>query len=640
MPKNIGIKSEQNVNQKLYEVFIVWSKIINCVLIYLIYAVLLAYVGLFNYPAAILGLLVILLVTQSHKALWHFINSVALARLDFLKFLLIMLWILWFFLLLLYAPYPAFSGRDEGSYANAAVYLANFGSINFQLPLLSYIKGEGLAHQSLNFPGFVINGESLTSQFGSAYFVFLAIFYLATQTVASFPLANGMLILGGGTAFYLLLRIIFPRWISFAGLLLVLFNFLFLWFPRFTLSENLSFFLFFNMFLYLVLFRMYGDKTFILPVLLGAILLPINRPEGWWLMLITLLILFFWHYKKVVILNYAELKKELLFFGGGLLLGFYTLYNQFPVYRRLVRDWLEWPATSSSYQQISSGSVNLGALKNIIIALFPSWERFGYYIKVEWIYGVLIFGIFSLVLILVYLWTRKSNYFPPQSRIIIGIGALLSFPFFTAFVSPQISPDHPWMLRRFFFVILPLGILSALILGLNYINQQSQNYKSPLISVFMALLIIPSIPAAGNFLTAKIDVGREVALKKLSEVFNKDDFVFVQRESSGDGWKMWSEPLSSIYGINAAYVYSPQNISDMQNVLSDRFYEGKRNFVVLPEQSYEYEHELKKNFSLILDKDFVFSNTEFQQVKSTDQVKFPLLQSNGYGVKVYLLNPK
>ncbi|MFH1182863.1 MAG: hypothetical protein V1690_01205 [Candidatus Moraniibacteriota bacterium] len=640
MPKNIGVKSEKIISPLLKDVLTTWSKILNCALLFLLYAIVLAYLELFNLPAVLSGVLVIILVTQSHKAFWYFLQRRIISRMDFLKFLLALIWILWFFFLLLYAPFPAFSGRDEGSYANAAVYLARYGGIHFQLPLLSYLNSEGPAHQSLNFPGFVIKGDGLSSQFSPAYYVFLGLFFLVTQTVASFTLANGLLVLGGGTAFYLLLRLMFPRWVSFAGLLLILFHFLFLWFPRFTLSENLAFFLFFNLLLYLVLFRVTSDKAYILPVLLGAILLPITRPEGWWLLLTTCAMLAFWHYKRTAILDFSRLKKELLIFGGGLFLSIYSVFEQLPIYKRLVRDWLEWPTTSGSYQQLGSGSLSLGAVKNIIIALFPSWQRLWYFIKVEWIYGVLIFGFFAFALIIVYLWTRKSNYFSPRERIIIGIAAIMSFPFFTAFVSPQISPDHPWMLRRFFFVALPLGVLSALILGLNYIKKMPQNYNFPLISIFMAILLIPSFPAAGNFLTANIDEGRKEVLNQLSNRFKNNDYVFFQRESSGDGWHMWSEPLSSIYGINAAYVYSPKNITDLKQVLYSRISEGKRNFVVLPEQSFDFEHELTKNFNLILDKDFVFTNTESQISKSTENVMFPLLTRKEYGVKIYLLSPR
>jgi hypothetical protein len=402
----------------------------------------------------------------------------------------------------------------------------------------------------------------------------------------------------------------------------------------------LAFFLFFNLLLYLALFRVTGNKSYILPVFLGAILLPLTRPEGWWLLLATCAMLAFWHYKKIAAIDFSQLKKELLVLGGGLLLSFYAVYEQLPIYKRLIRDWLEWPTTAGSYQQLGSGSPSLSAVKNIITALFPSWQRFWYFIKVEWIYGVLIFGIFAFVLVVVYFWTRKTNLFSPRERIIIGIATGLSFPFFTAFVSPQISPDHPWMLRRFFFVVLPLGVLAALILGLKYIKKLPQNYKISLVPIFMAILLLPSLPAAGNFLAADIDDGRKEIFIQLGEYFEVDDYVFFQRESSGDGWHMWAEPLSSIYSINAAYVYSPNNISDSKQVLNSRFSEGKRNFVVLPEQSFDFEHELQKNFDLTLDKEFVFSNTEFQAGKSVEEVKMPLLERKGYGVKIYLLSPR
>lgn len=640
MPEKSRLGKAVNISPKLYASLIAWSKLICWFLAFLLYANILAYAGLFSLPMVVLGGIVLLLVMGTYKAFWYFFQKFLNAREDLLKTLFLVVWLLWFFLLLFYAPFPAFSGRDEGSYANAAIYLAKFGDIHFQLPLLSYLKEEGLAHQSLNFPGFVIKEENLTSQFSPAYYVFLGIFYIITRTVITFPLANGMLVLGGTTAFYLLLRLFFPRWVSFAGMLLIVFNFLFLWFPRFTLSENLAFFLFVNLILFLTLYRLSGDRNYMMPIILSVIIFSLTRPEGWWLLLASLFMLFFWRCKKSVVFYLSQLKKEAAVFIGGLLFSFYAVIDQLPVYKRLVRDWLEWPNTADSYQQLGKGSLDSGALKNILAALFPSWQRLWYFIKVEWVYGVLIFGIFALATIIIYFWTRQLNFFSSRERILIGVGALLGFPFFAAFISPQISPDHPWMLRRFLFVVLPLGIVAALMPGLNFIRKLPQNLNSPLAAIFMAALLIPSIPATGYFLTAGIDSGREEVLEQLGNYFKADDFVFLERSSSGDGWRMWAEPLSSIYGINAAYVYSPQNISEIKQVINDRFLKGQKSFVILPDQSYHFEHELAKNFSLTLDKEYQFQNTSLDLDREPEAVTFPLLEKREYTVKIYLLSPR
>lgn len=633
-------KESVNANSRLYNDLVAWSKLVCWIIGTLIYSGILAYIGFFNLPAVVLGSAALFLAAGAHKVFWYFSQKFYDARKDLLGIILVAACLLWLCFLLLYAPFPAFSGRDEGSYANAAVYLAKFGSVNFQLPLLSYLKGEGLAHQSLNFPGFVIRGESLSSQFSPAYYIFLGIVYLVTETTVAFPLANGLLILGGVMAFYTLLRLFFFRWISFAGMLLVMFHFLFLWFPRFTLSENLAFFLFSNLVLFLITYRFFGDRIYLMPVILCSVTFPLTRPEGWWLLLVVIFLLIYWHYKKIVILSFAKLKKELLILTGVLAFNIYVAVDQLPIYKRLVRDWLKWSNTADSYQQLGRGSLNFGEAENILSALFPSWQRLWYFVKVEWIYGILIFGVFALATMVVYLWTRKTEFFARSERFLIGLTALLSLPFFAAFVSPQISPDHPWMLRRFLFVLLPLGVLAALVLGLNIIKKLPKNWSFAPAAILMAALLIPSIPATGYFLTAQIDGGREEVLERLGSYFKEDDFVFLERESSGDGWHMWAEPLSSIYGINAAYVYSPQNVIEMKEALRDRFLRGQRSYIVLSDQSYHFEHEIAKNFNMTLDKEYRFQNISLNLKQESEGVGFPLLEKREYIVKIYLLSPR
>jgi hypothetical protein len=392
--------------------------------------------------------------------------------------------------------------------------------------------------------------------------------------------------------------------------------------------------------LYLIVFRITKNKGYLWPVFLCAVIFPLARPEGWWLLAVSCAILIFWHFKRNIVTGFTKMKSKILILIGGFMLSIYAAYDQFPIYKRLVRDWLEWPVTAGSYEQLGSGKFNLGAFQNIFLALFPSWERFRYLLKVEWLYGVLFFGFFTLLLIVTFFWTKKSNFFSRQGRIGISIALLLSFPFFTAFVSPQISPDHPWMLRRFLFAVLPLGIFSALMLGINFIKKLPLKYNFTMIAIYLVILLIPTLPATGYFLSAGINDGRKEALEQLADHLEKDDFIFLERGSSGDGWSMWSEPLSSIFGFNSAYVYSPKNISDLKPILYDRFSQGKRNFVVLPEKAYDYEHELQKDFNLILDKDLTFENTELKINKNTEYVNFPLLKRKEYLVKVYLLSPR
>jgi len=620
-------------------IFFAWSKLISGFCFLLLYAVVLAYLGVFNLLFVSIGFLLILFFGGTAYSFVSIVKNFFFRDFDFLRFLIFAGGISWLLLLIVFSPFPAFSGRDEGSYSNAAVYLANFHYINFHLPLIDYLKTEGLAHQSLNFPGFVItNGGDLTSQFSPAYFVWLGIFFLMTQTVSSFFIANGILILGGAAAFYLLLRIHIPRWMSASGFLLILFNFLFLWFPRFTLSENLAFFLFINLLLFLILLRKTSHHFYLYPVLALVILFPLTRPEGWWILLVTSAILVSWYFKGIIGFSRKYIVRMLVFFSAGLIFTGYLVSRQLPVYRRLLRDWVEWPSTSSHYTNLLKKGFDLGDAKEIIFSFSPSWQRFSYFIEIEWVYGVLIFGIIFILTLAIFLFDRRKKIFSEQAGVLIKITAILSLPFFSAFISPQISADHPWLLRRFFFVVLPCSLLVSLVLLFTIAKKFSRQLF--LTSIFLGILFLPSLPTGAYFLTVKTDVGREKALTKLGNRFQENDFVFLNRESSGDGWRMWSAPLSSLYAVNAAYVYSPENIIDMRGVISDRFFSGKRSYVILSGSAFDYEHELKKYFNLILDEQFSFFNKELAVQAGTEKTELPVLKNHEYSVKIYLLSPK
>lgn len=637
--KNISYKEIKKASSS-EEIFLYWSNLVTSACLFILYSITLAYLGLFYGWLVLLGLLFILVFNRSYKAFQDLLKIYFQENFDKIRFIIIMSWMVWFLVLLVFAPYPAFSGRDEGSYANAAVYLAKFHNINFHLPLLDHFKAEGLAHQSLNFPGFVITNGNLTSQFSPAYYTFLATFYSLTGSVGSFILANGLLVLGGMIGFYLLLRLFSLRWVATAGFLALLFNFLFLWVPRYTFSENMAFFLFPNLVYFICLFRKTKALNYLYPVIAILVLFPLTRPEGWWLLIATIILFAYWYKKGIFILPKISPIKTTLALLGGVLLFAYTSYTQFPVYKRLIRDWIKWPATSANYLDVAHGNVSFGNIKQIVSAFFPNTLKFLYFLRVEWNYGVLIFGLIATITLIIYIFYRNKSVFSEKADYLIGFLAFLSFPFFGAFISPQISADHPWMLRRFFFVILPCGILASIVLISVISEKVNEKVKSVAAPILLALLVVPSLFASVYFVFGKTDTGREEVIEKIASGYAQDDYLFFTRESSGDGWHMWADPLSSIFGLNSVYVYSPDNIIENKQLISDRFLENRKSYLIIPGNAFDYEHKLSKTFNLVLDKEITFANLQYQNQSGAYNADFPQLERKIYTTKVYLLIPR
>jgi hypothetical protein len=622
------------------EMLVGWGKLINCFCLGLLYAILLAYAGFFNPLFLFVGFLVIAFLGGFFDSITHLFINFFLRDFDFLRFLMVIAWIIWFVLLLIYSPFPAFSGRDEGSYANAAIYLARYHSLDFQLPLEGFFKEEGLSHQLLNYPGFVSTSNGMTSQFSPGYFVLLGIFYLFAKTTAIFSLINGLLILGGGVAFYFLIRLFAPRWFALAGTFALMFNFLFLWFPRFTLSENLAFMLFINLVFFLSYYKKVGNWISAYPIIALLILFPLTRPEGWWLLIASLVIMGFWYFKGQIGFGRRSFLKYGLAMFLGLIFSVYIAIQQFPVYKRLLRDWIKWPSTEASYAKLLQGKITFADFRHILGALFPSGDRMLYFLQVEWRYGILFFGLVALAGLILFFWDKQRKIFSPDIRGIIGVTAFLSFPFFGAFLSPQVSADHPWMLRRFFFVVLPCGILAAIILTKAWMGKKSRRLSPTFAPLLLAILVIPSLSASAYFLSVKTDSGREAVLNQLGSYFEDDSYVFLNREASGDGWHMWAGPLSSIYGKNAVYVYSPDNLVNSRQLIQQRFSEGKKNYIILQENTFNFEHELGKHFNLALDREIDFTNLQLAIENGSNDPDFPPLINQSCKTKIYFLIPK
>lgn len=616
-----------------------WGKFVSFVCIFIFYSTVLAYVGQFYFHWLILGFIVLIIALKLYKFV-TFLFAYITKHLDFLGGILLLVLFAWFAALVAFSPPAGMEGRDEGSYANAAVYLAKNGSIFYHHSLLEYLNTEGPAHQALNFPGFVINNGRLTTQFSPGYSVWLAIFYLFTGSTAFWCIGNGFLVVGGIFAFYTLIRMLLPKWVALAGVITLLFHFVFIWFSRFTLSENLGFFLFMNLVLFLSYLRLNYDSKHFLPILSILGVFPLVRPEGWWFFLASFLVLGFWWRKKVFTLPKSFVTKISLILAGVAGVVVYILSFQFQVYRRLVRDWINWPTNTQHFINIKQGLASLDDIREILSSFFPSLEKFEYLMKVEWNYGVAFFGILILASLIFFSVKKYRDSVSPEVLVLASILFLLSFPFFIAFISPQISSDHPWMLRRFFFVILPSGILLSILLIWNVGNRLPKKVISPFISIAMACLLLPSLPATAYFFALQPSQGRYEMLGKLSELFSKNDWIFMNRDASGDGWQMWSAPLSSVYGLNSVFVYQADNVTNLKDQINQRWTEGKKTYVLIPPDAFDFEHKLRKNFNLLLEKEISFQNIQLNIDKTKGNTSFPQVENAEYKFRVYLLSPK
>ncbi len=553
--------------------------------------------------------------------------------------------LVWFVALIFFAPFPAFSGRDEGSYSNAAVYLAKNAGFFVQPTLLQYFNEEGSAHKALSYPGFVIKDSKLLTQFSPGYSTFLAVFFVFFGVVGSFIWANGLLIIGGSVAFYILIRNFIPKWAAFLALLMLLFNFTVIWFSRFTLSENLAFFINLNILLFSFLVFNGGKKRDFIALILLALLAPLVRPEGFWVFICAVSIGFLALRKSPIKSEKGFFLKTVFLVLGGATILAYSLFFQWPVYLQLFKDFIKWPINKGSLLTLSEdGKAGFGWSKIISILdnILPDFDKLYYFMLMEAKYGVLIFALILIFVLTHFLLKKSGNFYDIKDKIFFGQVAIFSAPYLMVLLAPQISQDHPWFLRRFLPLILPFGVLAGSVFIYKIANQYFRKKKYLIYLGSVLLLFFFSFPASAYFFALKTDEGRAEALEQSAGFIARQEnpIVFLQRESSGDGWKMFSLPLNSVYNIEAVYVYNPKQILEMKKLIAERFSKGEKSFIILPSNAYSFEHDLKKGFNLILEKQIDYNNLSLEIDPKKRETDWPTLEKTKNSVKIYSLNLK
>lgn len=434
-----------------------------------------------------------------------------------------------FFLAFSYFSSPTiFSGRDQGSLSEAAIRLSENHQLAFSFPAekdFFEIYGPGKA---LNFPGFnYTQSGQLITQFPLGYVSWLAVFY-SLLGLNGLILANAVLFFIFLASFYLLLRNTSRVSSSLIGIFLVLTSFVFSWFFKFTLSENMA--LAFSWFAVwsFAIFLKNQKRFYLLSSILSLGLLVFARIEALTFIFMMALVLYLISKRRKI--NFFDLVgKKAIWISG--IIGFIYLIS-FYVNRQF------FVALAKAVLGPTPGAAN-GAM--VFSSFFSS---LGYTFKIFFIYnlfGFLLLGAAGAL----YLYQRKRSLLVPL---------FIFLPSFFYVFFPNISGDHPWMLRRFLFAVIPAGIYYTVIFLDNFFKKRIFFY---LITIF---LIGFNLQLFFNFLPIVPHKQLMTQTNELSANFEDSDLVLVDREASGDGWSMISGPLNFMFGKQAVYFFNPADI--------------------------------------------------------------------------------
>jgi hypothetical protein len=493
-----------------------------------------------------------------------------------------------------------FGGRDEGSLSNSAFLINQTHSLNYQSKLtdtFGTIYGEGRA---LNFPGFFYqkntNGNFiLKSQFLPGYSSYLANF-ADTSNLSLLKFANALPLIIFLLAFYLIIHSLTksPKASIFGTILLASLVPLGL-FYKFTLSEIFFASLIWPS-LYFLIKYLKNKKTNFSTLYYWLIFIPLLptvfiRIESLGIIFSLILILILKSHRQ---LQKPSHQTPILLIILLSVISIFVFSNFFII------------ALKGLLGSLASTPTGTTATQSAHSFLPKNWQDF-YLLKLFYSYNLI--PLFFFATLGIWKLIKEKSWLLVTPLFLLGITGLY-------LIDANISTDHPWMLRRFIFSIIPLVVLYAIIFLHRYPLQ-----RKVLHTVIISLLIISNLLMALPFITFQQNLGLAEQVEILSKEFKSNDLILISQKSSGSGWSLISEPLRNIYNQQAVYFFNPE---DYQKIDSTKF-----NKIYLIVSTGEFDL-YDKRLSLEKVKDYSLQNQIIEPTKNPLQFpRFTITETKG-----------
>lgn len=463
-----------------------------------------------------------------------------------------------------FATPTIFSGRDQGSIAEAATRLSQNHRLEFTTPVsreLFKIYGPGKA---LNFPGFYYDAKgNLATQFPLAYTAWLGIFY-SLFGLGGLVTANVILLFLFFSAFYFLSRQFLKIPASAAALIICATSFSFMWFFKYALSENMALALLWIGILGLIVFLKEKNDFYFFSTALTFGLIAFTRVEGFAFLLVFVLILFI-NKEARKFLSSAKYKRALLpALALAAILFIYFIVN-FPFFKEMGKAALKiFNFLPQSGKSIPEKYLN------------PAYRAAGIFFA----YGILQYLIMGAIGI---------TYFLKKKRFLELIPFAVAAPAFIYLIDSNISSDHPWMLRRYVFAVLPALIFYTVL----FLDNRLEEKKKLIFAGSIIILIAMNIPSFAKYLVFSENDILLAQTREFSRQFTDDDLILVDRLASGDGWSMITGPASFLFGKNAVYFFNP---SDLKKINAQKF---NKIYLVVPDNNSVLYDKLSSEYQLV-----------------------------------------
>lgn len=563
-------------------------------------SLILAWTGLF-YPSflVIFGLagsaILIYLVFLNRKSL----------RLNLEFFLIFLLLIFSIFIFSLYSTHTVFSGRDQGSLSEAAIRLSQDHRLESSFPAekeFFKIYGPGKA---LNFPGFHYTEDgNLKTSFPIGYIAWLGSFY-SLFGINGFLIAQSIAFLFFSSSIFLLSRIYLKFYPSLILLVLTLSSFIFSWFFKFTLSENLALMLLWFGIYEMILFLKNEKIFFLIASFLSLSLLSFVRIEGIAFLAMAGIVLLYQSGKSKTVFSILMSRKTVQLVAAFAFLYAVNLFINKEFFLTITKGALD---PILSYKEDFGIASGFFASLRYLISLLLSYNLLAF----------IVLGIAGFV----YLAKSKSENF-------VLIPFLIVLPSFIYLINPSISPDHPWMLRRFLFSIIPVCILYSVLFFRHFFEKKVFFYSLSLI------LLALNVSTSYYFLPMNPNRNLLAQVEEFGGSFGKNDLILIDRKATGDGWAMMTAPLDLLFGKQAVYFFNPD---DLKKIDLNKF---ENAYIIIPNENLEIYEKILPELSAV--KEFSITNRmlDVPIAKKTEayssSIQFPRLTEKRTEGKIYLV---
>lgn len=501
-----------------------------------------------------------------------------------------------------------FTGRDQGSLSSAAISLAQNHSLKTSFPAekeFFKIYGTGTA---LNFPGsyYTKNGE-LVSQFPLGYTTYLAAFY-AIFGLGGLIVANAFSFFLFLLSFYAIANKYLETKASLIAFGLIITSFVFSWFFKFTLSENLALgLLWFGIAQFLLFWEKENQKNLLFFLLTFGLLLFVRIETIAFLAVIG--VMFFLRYR-----HRTPQFKEIFFHWKILSLAtFILLALLFSFY-----------ASSAFYITLAKGFLNSFSFYDKTDpsgTTFPFAGTF-YVLRVLTTYALLTYIILGLAALFYFLKKKDFGKLIPY---------FILLPAFIYLLHPSVSLDHPWMLRRFVFAIIPACILYSII----FLNDLLK--KNKIFYVFSFFLLLTNLLIFYPLLSVQENPTLLPQISSLSQNFQANDLILVDRNATGNPWSMMTGPLNLIFKKQAVYFFNPADLEKIDLTKFDKVY------FIIPDNNLNFYAQSGLLDRMITVKSYSLENLALnetdlarKEIYQSPVIVPPYLKNYIYG-KIYLL---